>query len=202
MQALKRGPIKIWKVYLKRVNVYFYNISVSNKHNRDWRSFLFQHVSLKIICVTTLITCDAAKKRAPPPSPPNPKHSMFLFVSWSAAPRMTITFKMATETSTSATNQSKNVLIGVTGSVASIKLPKLVEELLLLPSKVLIISYRNRVKFIACQCQTILILQVKHAFFLFLYSQISKLSLQIAQPISLMRAKFVQKFSGIRMNGR
>lgn len=108
------------------------------------------------------------KKRAPHRPPPNPKHSIFLFVSWSAAPRMTITFKMATETSTSATNQSKNVLIGVTGSVASIKLSKLVEELLLLPSKVLIISYRNRVKFKAWQCQTILILQVKHAFFLFL----------------------------------
>ena len=153
-------------MYLKRVNVYFYNISVSNKHNRDRRSFLFQHVLLKIICVTALITCDAAKKRAPPPSPPNPKHSIFfhIFASWSAAPRMTITFKMAAETSTSdpATNQSKNVLIGVTGSVASIKLSKLVEELLLLPSKVLIISYRNRVKFIAWQCQTILILQVKH----------------------------------------
>ena len=54
---------------------------------------------------------------------------------------------MAAETSTSATNQSKNVLIGVTGSVASIKLSKLVEELLLLPSKALMISYRNRVKF-------------------------------------------------------
>lgn len=120
--------------------------------------------------MTTLITCDAAKKKqkSSPPSPPNPKLSIFLFVSWSAAQRMTITFKMATETSTSATNQSKNVLIGVTGSVASIKLSKLVEELLLLPSKVLIISYRNRVKFIAWQCQTILILQVKHAFFLFL----------------------------------
>lgn len=108
------------------------------------------------------------KKGAPHRPLPTQNFPLFLFVSWSAAQRMTITFKMATETSTSATNQSKNVLIGVTGSVASIKLSKLVEELLLLPSKVLIISYRNRVKFKAWQCQTILILQVKHAFFLFL----------------------------------
>ncbi|XP_073243241.1 phosphopantothenoylcysteine decarboxylase-like [Porites lutea] len=54
---------------------------------------------------------------------------------------------MATETSTSATNQSKNVLIGVTGSVASIKLPKLVEELLLLPSK-------PNIQVIATDCST------------------------------------------------
>ncbi|CAH3042976.1 unnamed protein product [Porites lobata] len=64
-----------------------------------------------------------------------------------SAQRMTITFKMATETSTSATNQSKNVLIGVTGSVASIKLSKLVEELLLLPSK-------PNIQVIATDCST------------------------------------------------
>ena len=67
---------------------------------------------------------------------------------------MKITFKMAAETASVATNQSKNVLIGVTGSVASIKLSKLVEELLLLPSKVLIISHRDRVKFIAWQAMS------------------------------------------------
>ena len=54
---------------------------------------------------------------------------------WSAAVCMIITIKMAAEGSSPA-KQHKNILIGVTGSVASIKLSKLVDGLLLLQPKV------------------------------------------------------------------
>ena len=48
---------------------------------------------------------------------------------------MIITIKMADEV-LSSTKQHKNILVGVTGSVASIKLSKLVDELLILQPKV------------------------------------------------------------------
>lgn len=63
-------------------------------------------------------------------------------IAWSAAVCMIITNKMAVE-ATSSTKQHKNILIGVTGSVASIKLTKLVDELLLLQPKVRYIFFRN-----------------------------------------------------------
>ena len=41
------------------------------------------------------------------------------------------------------TKLCKNILIGVTGSVASVKLSRLVEELLLLQPKVRLVSYKD-----------------------------------------------------------
>lgn len=49
---------------------------------------------------------------------------------------------MAAETSP-PTKLCKNILIGVTGSVASVKLSRLVEELLLLQPKVRLVSYKD-----------------------------------------------------------
>ena len=49
---------------------------------------------------------------------------------------------MAAEISPS-TKLCKNILIGVTGSVASVKLSRLVEELLLLQPKVRLVSYKD-----------------------------------------------------------
>lgn len=130
---------------------------------------------------------------------------------------MIITIKMADEVS-SSTKQHKNILIGVTGSVASIKLSKLVDELLILQPKVH--AHCNSVSLWNLPRHMLQLRSASSKISIFLYnifkgllsiyifyshycnSQISKLLLQITPLISLMRIKFLWKFSETQMSGR